>query len=108
MSKEIQNVKIYACGGAGTSIVRELRNQVDCKEIVNGFSGYQVTYVNTSESDFRDLNLFEKQLKEWGDTAYFYKGIDGSGKNQTRICQRHCVGHRQPREQRSAWYHCGR
>ena len=83
MSKEIQNVKIYACGGAGTSIVRELRNQVDCKEIVNGFSGYQVTYVNTSESDFRDLSLFEKQLKEWGDTAYFYKGIDGSGKNQT-------------------------
>lgn len=81
MGKEVQNVKIYACGGAGTAVAHDLRSEVNSKEIVKGFSDYQITYINTSESDFKPD--FEKSLKETGDTSYVYKGIDGSGKNQS-------------------------
>lgn len=65
---EQKRVRLYACGGAGAKIsstMEEFRNGE-----VAGFAPLDIAYIDTSRSDFQDID--EEHI-------YHFKNVDGSG-----------------------------
>lgn len=69
--KEVGNIRLYACGGAGTNIgIRLARLQNGQREV--GFGSMDVAIIDTSKSNLRD-GIPVKDV-------YLIDGLDGSGK----------------------------